>query len=809
MDPLYTPEGVEARWQKIWEEEGLYQAEPDSEGPSFVIAIPPPNVTGDLHMGHALNASIQDLLIRWYRMRGYSALWQPGYDHAGIATQNVVERELAKEGLTRHDLGRDAFIERTWQWLEHYGGVIIGQLRRLGSSLDYRRERFTMDERYVVAVLRFFVHLYERGLLYRDNRIVNWCPRCASAISDLEVNHVEESDTLYTIRYPLADGDGELTIATVRPPTMLADVAVAVHPEDERYLHLVGGEAIVPVADRRVPIIADDRVDPEFGTGAVKITPGHDPMDFDIGRTHGLPELTVIGLDGNMNAEAGEFAGLTQAEANRRIVAILRERELLVSEEPYRHSVGHCDRCDSRIEPLITLQWWCEMTELAAPAIEVVRDGRVRFRPGRYADVYLHWMESIRPWCVSRQLWWGHRIPVWYCPDGHMTVVESEPDACAECQSRDLRQDEDVLDTWFSSALWPFATLGWPDETPELKAWYPNDVSSTDRGIIFLWEARMIMAGLELMGEVPFHTVNIHSTINAPDGRRMSKSLGTGIDPLEPIEKYGADATRYGLLKNSSTQDVRFSSGTIEEGRKLANKLWNVSRLILQNADGAGSEAAPRDLEERWILARIDATRAEVVNAWSAFEFAASTDALYHLTFDDFCDWYAEAIKPRLYGDDPDAAATALAALERLLALLHPVLPHVTEEIWSQLPDRETRLIVSPWPEPDTRYAADAGALDLVQEAAQIFRRSGVEIELGSDDERRIFRAVVRPERALVDGNLAAEIERLRKEVARAEAMLGNERFVQNAPAEVVDAEREKLERYRRELAILASGENG
>jgi valyl-tRNA synthetase len=413
-------------------------------------------------------------------------------------------------------------------------------------------------------------------------------------------------------------------------------------------------------------------------------------------------------------------------------------------------------------------------------------------------------MEAIRPWCVSRQLWWGHRIPVWYCPDGHMTVVETTPEACAECGSTELRQDEDVLDTWFSSQLWPFATLGWPDETPELAAWYPNDASSTDRGIIFLWEARMIMAGLELMGEIPFHTVNIHSTINAPDGRRMSKSLGTGIDPMEPIEQYGADATRYGLLKNSSTQDVRFSSGTIEEGRKLANKLWNVSRLVLQQAGGVRPRIEPRELEERWILARIDATRAEVEASWGEFELAPTMDALYHLTFDDFCDWYAEAIKPRLYEDDEPAAATALAALERLLALLHPVMPHVTEEIWSQLPDRESRLIVAPWPEPDVRFADAAGALDRVQEAAQIFRRSGVQVELGSEDERRIFAAVVRPERARVDDRRDAEIERLRKEVARAEGMLANERFVQNAPAEVVDAEREKLERYRGELAALS-----
>ena len=506
MEPLYKPQGIEERWQRTWEDEGLYQAEPDPDRESFVICIPPPNVTGELHMGHALNASIQDLLIRLHRMRGFNTIWQPGYDHAGIATQNVIEKELAKEGLTRHDLGREAFVERTWAWLEKYGGVIMGQLRRLGASLDYRRERMTMDEGYVRAVLKWFVHLHERGFLYRANRIVNWCPRCASAISDLEVNHEETDDTLYTIRYPLADGSGHITIATVRPPTMLADVAVAVHPEDDRFRDLVGKEAVLPIVGRKLPIIADERVDPEFGTGAVKITPGHDPMDWEIGRDHELPELMVIGYDAKMSEEAGEFAGLTQEEANEQIVARLESEGLLEAKEPYRHAVATCDRCGSRIEPLVSLQWWCDMGELAKPAIEVVRDGRVRFFPDRYTKVYLDWMEAIRPWCISRQLWWGHQIPAWYCPDGHVTVAEATPDACAECGSAELAQDEDVLDTWFSSALWPFATLGWPEETPELRAWYPNDVSSTDRGIIFFWEARMIMAGLELMGDIPFQT---------------------------------------------------------------------------------------------------------------------------------------------------------------------------------------------------------------------------------------------------------------------------------------------------------------
>jgi valyl-tRNA synthetase len=802
MESLYQPEGVEERWQRTWEDEGHYAAEPDPAREQFVIALPPPNVTGDLHMGHALNASIQDLLVRWHRMRGFNTLWQPGYDHAGIATQNVIERELRNEGLTRHDLGREKFLERTWEWLHKYGGVIMGQLRRLGASLDYRRERMTMDPEYVRAVLRWFVHLWDKGYLYRANRIVNWCPGCASAVSDLEVNHLETDDTLYTIRYPLADGDGHIAIATVRPPTMLADVAVAVHPDDDRYRDLVGKEAILPIVGRRLPIIADERVDPAFGTGAVKITPGHDPMDWEIGRDHNLPEISVIGLDARLSDEAGEFAGLTQEEATKQIVARLDAEGLLESREPFRHAVGFCDRSGDRIEPLITLQWWCEMKELAAPAIDVVREGRVRFKPDRYTKVYLDWMENIRPWCISRQLWWGHQIPAWYCENGHTTVSESAPSACGACGSTELTQDEDVLDTWFSSALWPFATLGWPEQTRDLEVFYPNDVSSTDRGIIFLWEARMIMAGIELMGDIPFHTVNIHSTINAPDGRRMSKSLGTGIDPLETVNEFGADATRYGLLKMSSTQDVRFSVGQIEEGRKLANKLWNVSRLILSNAGAATAEARPRDMEERWILAQLDAARGEIEAHLGEFEFAPAVNRLYRVIFDDFCDWYAEAIKPRLYEGDEDARATALAALERLLALLHPVMPHVTEEIWSNLPARQTRLIVAPWPQPDDSYASELDALARVREAAEIFRRSGVRVDVDGDDVR-IFEAVVRPSKTAGDGNAAAEIERLQKEIARAEGMLANERFVQNAPDEVVAGEREKLARYQRELDAL------
>ncbi len=803
MEPLYRPQGVEERWQRTWEAERLYHADPEAPGKTYVIAVPPPNVTGALHMGHALNGSIQDALIRWHRMRGFNTLWQPGFDHAGIATQAVVEKELRKQGTSRQEIGREAFVERVWEWLHEYGGVIMGQFRRLGCSLDYERERFTMDDDYIRAVMRFFVHVYNRGWMYRDNRIINWCSDCRTSISDLEVEYIELDESLTYARYLLAEGEGHITIATVRPATILADVAVAVHPADERYTHLIGKEVLVPVVERRVPVIADDRVDPDFGTGALKITPAHDPTDFDIGRDHGLPEPAVIGFDGRMTGDIPlKLIGLTEQEAADYVVQWLRQEGRLEKRESYRHSVGHCERSGTRIQPLVSLQWWCDMKPMAAAAIDAIESGRVTFHPPVHNKVALDWLKAIRPWNVSRQLWWGHQLPIWYCPNGHVTSAETEPEACAECGRHELRRDDDVLDTWFSSALWPFATLGWPDDTPELRRFYPGDVNSTAREIIFLWEVRMIMAGLELMGEIPFHDVIIHSTILAPDGRRMSKSLGNGVDPLEIIEAHGADATRYGLLKMSSGQDVRWSNGPVEEGRRLANKLWNASRLLLMNG-GTEVEARPSSLEERWILARIDATRAEVERDLDAYDFAHAVDRLYHLTFDDFCDWYLESIKPRLA--EPDVKATAFAALERLLQLLHPVMPHVTEEIWSHLPARESRIIVAPWPAADTEYAADADALARVQEAAERFRRSGVSTPLEGDEER-IFAAVVRPERARHDGGkLDDEIARLQKEIARSEGMLSNEHFTARAPANVVEAEREKLERYRRELDAISN----
>ena len=803
MEQTYRPTDLEERWQRAWEEEGLYRAGAGARREeTFVICVPPPNVTGALHMGHALNGSLQDVLIRWHRMRGFDTLWQPGYDHAGISTQNVVEKQLVAEGTSRKEIGREAFVERVWGHLEATGRTIMGQYRRLGASLDYERERFTMDDAYIEAVMRFFVHLWGRGWIYRANRIVNWCPFHETAISDLEVVHEPMDDRLTFARYPFVDGSGSITVATVRPATILADVAVAVHPDDERYRDAVGKEVVVPYVERRVPVIADELVDPEFGTGALKITPGHDPTDFEIGRGHELETITVIGPDGRMNEGAGDLAGLEQGEADKAVVAWLRERDQLERQENYRHNVGTCERCHTRIEPLVSLQWWCAMEEPRKPALEALRERRVRYHPESQHQFAIRSLEEIPDWNISRQLWWGHQLPIWYCPDGHATCAWPPPEACAECGSGELERDPDVLDTWFSSALWPFATLGWPEETDDLRRYYPGDVDSTAREIIRLWVNRMIWSGLELVGDVPFHDVIIHSTVLAPDGRRMSKSLGTGIDPLELIAEHGADATRYGLLKMSSTQDVRFSEGAILEGRKLATKLWNVARLILANTEGAEPDARPRTLEERWILARLDAARAEVEGAWSRFDFASAVKELYSLTFDDFCDWYAEAAKPRLYEDDPDAAATALAALERLLALLHPVMPHVTEEIWSELPARESRLIVTPWPEADERFAADLDALESVRDAAAIARRSGVVVEL-EGDAKRVFDIVVQPDKLPVNGSRDDEVARLRKEVARSEGMLGNDHFVANAPAEVVEGEREKLERYRRELDAL------
>ena len=836
----YDPSEVEGRVFAEWIEGGYFHPEPEGTPEhNFSVAIPPPNVTGALHMGHALNGSMQDALVRLNRMRGRNALWILGTDHAGIATQAVVEKELRAEGRSRQELGRQAFVERVWEWKEEYGSRIVEQYKRLGASCDYERERFTLDEGYVRAVYRVFKQLYDKGYIYRDYYMVNWDPGSRSAISDLEVENREVEDALFSIDYPVEGSDRVLTVATVRPETMLADTAVAVNPGDERYADLVGKHCVLPLVGRRLPIVADEHVDIEFGTGALKITPGHDVNDFEIGRKHGLEELSVIAEDGRMNAEAGEYAGLPIAEAQTAIVAALRAEGRLRAEEPYVHSVPFSHRSGERIEPLISLQWFCRMDELAQPAIEVVERDEVRIAPGQWKRVYLDWMREIRPWCVSRQLWWGHRIPVWYCDPCEETIVaEQPPERCGACGG-ELRQEEDVLDTWFSSALWPFATLGWPDETPELRAFYPTSFLTTAREILFLWVARMVMMGLEFPGAIPFRDVYVHSVIQARDGRRMSKSLGTGIDPLDEIDVHGADALRFGLLAMSSTQDVRFSDAKVQQGRDLANKLWNASRLILLNA--APVEPAPRPVtvEDRWVLSRLERTIASVTEKLESYDFAHAVQESYSFFWRDLCDWYLEIAKPRLYDGEEEVSATLLYTLERVLALLHPTMPFVTEEIWSYHPARRGHLVIHAFPQADESLFDDAAEADvetgialtqrlrawrdLVDLPAAAILAARVEGAEPPEFVARLARfafesdggdpvATVGPVRVLPSAELdaeavAARLERrraeLRGEVERAERKLGNEGFVAKAPAEVVEEERGKLERYKAELAEL------
>jgi valyl-tRNA synthetase len=838
----YEPGEVESRIFARWLDGGYFHPQPEgSAEENYSIAIPPPNVTGSLHIGHALNGTIQDAIARKRRMEGRRVKWILGTDHAGIATQSVVEKELRREGLTRQDLGRDAFVERVWQWREEYGARIVNQFKRLGASCDYEDERFTLDPGYVKAVYRVFKGLYEKGWIYRDHYLVNWDPGSRSAISDLEVENREVTDTLYSIDYPVEGSDRSLTVATVRPETMLADTAVAVHPEDERYRDLVGGHCILPLVGRRLPIIADPHVDPGFGSGALKITPGHDPNDFEIGRSHGLEELSVIAEDGRMSEAAGApYAGIGVAEAQEAVVAALHEEGRISDEEPYAHSVPFSHRSGERIEPLISLQWFCAMDELAKPAIEVVERGEIRITPERWKRVYLDWMEGIRPWCVSRQLWWGHQLPVWYCNACPRTIVtEADPEACPDCGGR-LRRDPDVLDTWFSSALWPFATLGWPEQTPELRAFYPTDLLSTARDIIYLWVARMIMSGLEFTGEIPFRDVNIHSVIQAPDGRRMSKSLGTGIDPLELIEVHGADALRFGLLAMSSAQDVRFSEAKVEQGRDLANKMWNASRLILLNADADPAPSAEA-VEDRWILSRLERAVATVGERLDAYDFAHAALELYRFFWSELCDWYLEIVKPRLYAGEPGAAANLLHVLERSLALAHPIMPFVTEEIWSYLPARDRELVVSEFPiarEEDLDPAAErevGEAIELtralrrwreladVAPGAMLRARSGdgsEPLEMVGRLARLSFTgggqspvAVVGGVEILPSEELDPErvadriLERrrhLQAEIERGEGKLGNRGFVDKAPAEVVEGERAKLAAHRAQLEELS-----
>jgi valyl-tRNA synthetase len=858
----YEPSEVEGRILERWLEGRYFH--PPAEGTAeenFSVAIPPPNVTGALHMGHALNGTIQDALVRLRRMQGRNTLWVVGTDHAGIATQAVIERELRQEGTSRVEIGREAFLERVWAWKEEYGSQIIEQFKRLGASCDYDRERFTLDGAYVRAVYRVFVRLYEKGHIYRDNYMVNWDVGSHSAISDLEVEDREVQDVLYEIDYPVEGSDQVLTVATVRPETMLADTGVAVHPDDERYKELVGRHCILPLVGRRLPIIADERVDPEFGTGALKVTPGHDPNDFEIGREHGLAEVSVIGEDGLITAEAGErFAGLTVAEAQEAVVAALREEGRLPGERPYVHSVPFSHRTGERIEPLISLQWFCRMGDLAAPAIEVVESDRVRIVPEQHKRVYLEWMRQIRPWCISRQLWWGHRLPVWYCDACDETyVAETLPARCGSCDG-ELRQDDDVLDTWFSSAIWPFATLGWPDESaPLLGAFYPTDFLTTAREILFLWVARMIMTGLEFAGDIPFEDVYVHSVILAPDGRRMSKSLGTGIDPLDEIDVHGADALRFGLLAMSSTELVRYSADRVQQGQDLANKMWNASRLILLNSavggDGAASASegavprpAPSRAEDRWIVSRLQRAVGAVTDNLKSYDFAHAALELYRFFWSELCDWYLEIAKPRLYDGDRETGSTMLWILEQTLALAHPMMPFVTEEVYAYLraatgAGGPEMLVVHPFPERDPALVdedAEREVEALIELTRSVRRwRDLVGVAAGTvlpariagDDREVPHELVARLARLSFDAaegeplatfgrveilgsddidpdqvrrRVAERLGTLRGEVERAERKLGNRGFVENAPADVVDAERQKLAAYRAELEELS-----
>jgi len=715
MAARYASHEVEERLMRRWLERSAFHASADDSRKAYVISIPPPNVTGSLHMGHALNDTIQDILIRYHHLRGYNTLWVVGTDHAGIATQNKVEGQLAAEGLRKEDIGREAFEKRVWEWRSEYGSTIIHQLKSLGCACDYDSERFTMDEAYQRAVAKVFAALYEKGDIYRDVYLVNWCVRCGSAISDLEVDHEERASKLYYVKYPVAGSDETLTVATTRPETILGDTAVAVNPKDPRYGRLVGKTAVVPLVGREVPIIADEHVDITFGTGALKITPGHDPDDWEIGLRHGLPSVSVIDTDGLMNAEAGEFVGLTVAEARTAVVERLERDGLFVKAEDHNHAVGTCYRCGTTIEPLLSLQWFMDMKRLVEPAIAAVEDGRVRFVPARWGDVYLTWMRGIRPWCISRQLWWGHRIPAYFCEAcDHIMVAETAPATCEKCGGS-LRQEEDVLDTWFSSQLWPFASLGWPEETPELKTFYPTTVLSTARDIIYLWVARMIMMGFEFMGDVPFADVIIHPTVLAADGRRMSKSLGTGVDPLDLIADYGADATRFGLAYMSSVQDVRFSAERIEMGRNFANKIWNASRLVLQ---GAHPQAEPKvelaTPADRWIFSRLEGVTQEVAGLYESYEFDDVARTLYRFIWNELCDWYLEVAKSRLYSEDEaqrlQVSGNLLALLEQVMILLHPLMPFVTEEIYGYLPQvaaglRPASLFDAVYPEPRPELA--------------------------------------------------------------------------------------------------------
>ena len=863
----YDPSTVESRLYKLWCDKGYFHAEVNPDKKPFTIVMPPPNITGQLHMGHALDNMMQDAIIRFKRMQGYEALWLPGTDHASIATEVKIIDALAKEGKTKYDLGREKFLHRAWEWKAQYGGRIVEQLKRIGSSCDWKRERFTMDEGCSKAVTQIFISLYNKGLIYQGNRIINWCPECKTALSDAEVEYEEQDSFLWHIKYRIEGSDEYLIVATTRPETMLGDTGIAVNPADERYKNVVGKNVILPIVNKPIPVVADEYVELDFGTGVVKMTPAHDPNDFEVAKRHNLPVIRVMNDDGTMNEQAGpEFEGMDRFECRKKIVDMLKDLGLMEKIESYKHNVGHCYRCKTVVEPMISKQWFVSMKELAEPAIEAVRSGKTCFVPERFSRTYFNWMENIRDWCISRQLWWGHRIPAYYCEQcGHTHVAAQKPEACCKCGCTELKQDEDVLDTWFSSALWPFSTLGWPEKTKELEYFYPTNVLVTGYDIIFFWVARMIFSGINAMGEVPFDHVLIHGIVRDSQGRKMSKSLGNGIDPIEVIDKYGADALRFSLaMGNSPGNDMRFYWEKVEAYRNFANKIWNASRFVMMNLEGGSIlpiEECNLDASDKWILSRFNGAVREVTENMEKYELGMAAQRLYDFMWSEFCDWYIELTKPRLYGTDAAEKNTALSVLCFVLAgtmkLLHPFMPFITEEIYTHLPGSDETIMLSAWPEcVDCGITGkDEERFEMVIELIRSVRNLRAEMNVPLSRRTELFIRPVqleaefwkkcsvyieklacassaeliadKPENAdkmaavvtaggegyipmgeLID--IAKEKERLLKEkdnliseVARAQGKLSNEKFVAKAPEAVINAERDKLVKYNDMLASV------
>jgi len=868
INKVYDPKEVENKLYKFWVDNGYFTPDMTEGKEPFTIVIPPPNVTGQLHMGHALDETLQDILIRYKRMSGYAALWVPGTDHAGIATQIKVEEMLRKEeNLTRYDLGREKFVERVWDWKKLYGDRIINQLKKLGSSCDWTRERFTMDENLSKAVKEVFVTLYEKGLIYQGNRIINWCPSCTTALSDAEVEYAEQAGHFWHIKYPFKDSDEYVIIATTRPETLLGDTAVAVHPDDERYAHLVGKKLILPLVGREIPLIADEYVDKEFGTGAVKITPAHDPNDFEVGQRHGLEIIKVLNDDATVNSCGGKYEGLDRYEARKQMIEDLDKAGLLVKVEDHTHNVGQCYRCGTTVEPITSKQWFVKMEPLAKEALRVVKDGTIKFVPDRFSKTYTNWMENVHDWCISRQLWWGHRIPAYYCDACGETVVSREDvDICPKCGAK-MRQDEDVLDTWFTSALWPFSTLGWPDNTPDLNYFYPTSVLVTGYDIIFFWVARMIFSAMEHMKKEPFKYVLIHGLVRDSQGRKMSKSLGNGVDPLEVIDKYGADALRFTLATgNSPGNDMRYYDERVEASRNFANKIWNASRFVMMNLDEDIKYGLPDEncltLEDKWILDKYNNVVKEVTDNLDKFELGVAVAKLYDFIWDEYCDWYIEFVKPRLYDDEcptnKAAQQTLSYVLSNTLKLLHPFMPFITEEIWQKLPHEGESIVISDWPKFDNAlcFGEQAESMEMIKDALKTLRNKRTEMNIPPSKKAKLFivtdyedtfsagkiffeklagasEVIVGKDKTGIDDNavscvafgaqmfmpiddlvnreeeiarLEKEKQRLEGEIKRVEGKLSNQGFVSKAPANVIEEERKKGEKYRQMLeSVLES----